>query len=91
MRVRLQSETHGRHFLGSRNTRKAAHSDEFFMSELIDRHPYEAWMKLGKPSMYLNAREKVKSVLAAPLADPLPENVLKTLDDILAAADKELG
>lgn len=81
----------GGHFLGSRNTRNAAYGDEFFMSKLIDRHPYEAWMNLGKPTMYLNAREKVKSILAAPPVDSLPENVLKTLDSILAAADKELA
>ena len=81
----------GGHFLGSRNTRKAAHTDEFFMSKLIDRHPYETWTNLGKPTMYQNAREKVESVLAAPLADPLPENVLKTLNEVLAAADKELA
>lgn len=80
----------GGHFLGSRNTRKAAYSDEFFMSKLMDRHQYETWMNLGKPTMYLNAREKVKSILAAPLDDPLPENVLKKLDVILVAADKEL-
>ena len=81
----------GGHFLGSRNTRKAAHTDEFFMSKLIDRHPYEVWTTLGKPTMYLNAREKVKSLLAAPLDDPLPGNVLKALEEILAAADKELA
>jgi trimethylamine--corrinoid protein Co-methyltransferase len=81
----------GGHFLGSRNTRNAAHTDEFFMPKLIDRHPYEAWATLGKPDIYRNAREKVEAILAAPLVDPLPENVLSTLDEILAAADKELS
>jgi trimethylamine--corrinoid protein Co-methyltransferase len=81
----------GGHFLGSRNTRVAAHSDEFFVSRLQDRHPYEKWMELGKPGMYLNARDKVNAILAAPLEDPLPEQVVRTLDDILAAADKDLA
>jgi trimethylamine--corrinoid protein Co-methyltransferase len=81
----------GGHFLGSRNTRRAAHTDEFFMSKLMDRHPYEAWINLGRPGMYMNAREQVKSILAGPLVDPLPEPVLATLDDILASADKELA
>jgi trimethylamine--corrinoid protein Co-methyltransferase len=81
----------GGHFLGSRNTRRAAHSDEFFISKLMDRHPYEAWTNLGKPTMYLTAREQVRSILAAPPTDPLPAGVLKTLDEILAAADKELA
>ena len=81
----------GGHFLGSRNTRAAAHSDEFFVSKLMDRHPYEAWMNLGRPTMYLKAREEVRTMLAAPLVDPLPGGVLETLDGILAAADKELA
>jgi trimethylamine--corrinoid protein Co-methyltransferase len=81
----------GGHFLSSRSTRIAAHSDEFFMPKLLDRHPYEAWLDLGKPDMYRNAREKVESILAAPLVDPLPQDVLKTLNDVLAAADKELA
>lgn len=81
----------GGHFLGSRNTRSAAHSDEFLISKLVDRHPYQAWIDLGRPSMYLNAREEVKSILAAPVADPLPEAVSASLDRILALADKELA
>jgi trimethylamine--corrinoid protein Co-methyltransferase len=80
----------GGHFLGSRNTRRAAHTDEFFMSKLMDRHPYEAWLDLGKPSMYRNARERVRSILDAPLTDPLPAHVTEKLDEILAAADREL-
>jgi trimethylamine--corrinoid protein Co-methyltransferase len=81
----------GGHFLGSRNTRRAARSDEFFMSNLIDRHPYESWLELGKPGMYRNARQKVEEILSAPMTDPLPENVLNRLDEILLSADKELS
>ena len=81
----------GGHFLGSRNTRRAARSDEFFMSNLLDRHPYESWLELGKPNMYRNAREKVEEILASPQLDPLPENVLARLDEILLAADKDLS
>ncbi len=80
----------GGHFLGSRNTRNAAHTDEFFMSRLLDRHPYEAWASLGRPTMYVNARARVESILGDPAVDVLPDGVLKTLDDILAAADKDL-
>jgi trimethylamine--corrinoid protein Co-methyltransferase len=81
----------GGHFLGSRNTRRAARSDEFFMSNLIDRHPYESWMELGKPNMYRSARQKVEEILAAPMVDPLPESVNRKLDEILLVADKELA
>ena len=80
----------GGHYLGSKNTRRAARSVEFYMSNLLDRHPYEAWLRLGKPNMYTKAREKVREILAGPMVDPLPEDVSSRLDAILLAADKEL-
>ena len=61
------------------------------MSNLIDRHPYESWLELGKPNMYRNARQKVVEILDTPQLDPLPEKVLARLDEILLAADKELS
>jgi trimethylamine---corrinoid protein Co-methyltransferase len=81
----------GGNFLKSRNTRQAAHSDEFYRSALFDRHGYEAWVSLGRPTLYSNAREKVTEILARPLVDPLPEAVSRELDAILAAADRELA
>src|SRR5512146_881108 len=59
----------GGHFLGSKNTRRAARSAEFYMSNLLDRHTYEAWLRLGKPSMYTSAREQVQQILSGPLVD----------------------
>ena len=81
----------GGHFLKSRNTRLATRSREFHMSELLDRHPYDAWLGLGKPGMYPNARQRVKEILAAPPVDALPESVASRLDEILRAADRELA
>lgn len=81
----------GGNFLKSRHTRQAAHSDEFYRSGLFDRHTYEAWVNLGRPTLYTNAREKVAEILARPPADPLPEAVSRELDEILAAADRELA
>lgn len=81
----------GGNFLRTRHTRQLAHSDEFYRSSLFDRHTYEAWVSLGRPTLYSNARKKVAEILARPPADPLPEAVLRELDEILAAADKELA
>jgi trimethylamine--corrinoid protein Co-methyltransferase len=81
----------GGNFLKSRNTRLAARSSEFFYPDLTDRHPYESWVGLGKPTMYSNARKKVEEILSAPLVDPLPGNILQELDEILIVADKELA
>jgi len=81
----------GGHFLGSRNTRNAAHGSEFYVSPLLDRHTYESWLELGKPGIYTRARERVREILAGPVVDPLPEAVSADLDAILLAADKDLA
>ncbi len=81
----------GGHFLASKNTRRAARSAEFYMSNLLDRHTYESWLRLGRPNMYTRAREQVREILAGPLLDPLSEDVLSRLDDLLLRADRELA
>jgi len=80
----------GGHFLKCKSTRKAARSGEFYVPHLIDRHAFEAWQSLGKPTLYSKAREKVAEILAGPVADPLPDSVAKELDEILLAADREI-
>jgi trimethylamine--corrinoid protein Co-methyltransferase len=80
----------GGNFLALHSTRSAARSDEFYLASLMDRHNRDAWLELGKPSMYSNAREKVIEILNAPLMDPIPEKVLQKLDDILNTAEKEI-
>ena len=73
-----------------KGTRKAARSGEFYIPRLFDRHAYEAWVELSRPSLYSAAREQVRTILEAPLVDPLPDDVIGELDDILRAADREL-
>ena len=80
----------GGHFLAQPSTRRAVRSGEFYVPRLIGRHPYEAWLAAGRPSMYTGAREEVRRILAGPIADPLPDHVIDELDRILAAADRDL-
>jgi trimethylamine--corrinoid protein Co-methyltransferase len=80
----------GGNYLALRSTRSAARSDEFHLAALMDRHNRDAWLELGKPTMYSNARQKVIEILNGPLVDPLPEAVIQELDRILAAAEKEI-
>jgi trimethylamine:corrinoid methyltransferase-like protein len=80
----------GGHFLKSRSTRQIARSGVYAPSPLSDRHPYEAWVELGRPSMYSAARAKVTEILEGPIVDPLPEDVAAQLDDILRRADAEI-
>jgi trimethylamine:corrinoid methyltransferase-like protein len=81
----------GGNFLTRRSTRNLARSGEIYFSILLDRHTQEQWTSLGKPGMYSNARKKVEEILAGPVQDPLPENIVEKLETILANADKELA
>ena len=81
----------GGNYLKSRRTRQIARSDEFYYPNLTDRHTYETWLDLGKPTVYTRAREIVDKILAEPLVDPLPGSISIELDEILKSADKELG
>lgn len=80
----------GGHFLKTRSARQAPRSGEFYMSQLLDRHAYEAWIELGRPSMYGKAREKVRQILEEPPVGGLPEAINAELDVILRTADREL-
>ena len=81
----------GGHFLGTKSTRKAARGAEFSIPQLIDRHPYGAWVNLGKPSMYAKAREVVDSILAEPQVDPLTDDVSDKLEQVLRRAESEIS
>jgi len=80
----------GGHFLGTKNTRKASRSTEFYNSQLVDHHPYETWVNLGKPSMYSKARDVVEDILSQPLVDALPDAVCDKLDQILRTAERQI-
>lgn len=81
----------GGNFLSRKSTRKFAHSHEVQYANLLDRHTLDQWLQLGKPSMYSNARKKVEEILAGALQDPLPDDVLGKLEEILARADQRLN
>jgi trimethylamine--corrinoid protein Co-methyltransferase len=80
----------GGNFLAQKSTRRLARSGETYLTGLLDRHTLDQWLELSKPDLYSNARQKVEEILAAPLEDPLPDDVFGKLDEILAKADREL-
>ncbi len=80
----------GGHFLSRKSTRQAPRGGEFFFPSLLNYNSHEAWLELGKPTMYSKAREKVKEILAGPVIDPLPDAITAKLDEILQRADREL-
>ena len=81
----------GGHFLMEANTVAACRSPQFFHPQLVERSTYEEWLKLGQPDMYAKARKKVQAILASPLKQPLPGDVVGKLDDIMRRADAQLA
>jgi len=81
----------GGDFLFSETTRRAARSGEFYLPALLGRGPREAWLSAGSPSMYDRARDRVRQILDAEPADPLPDGIASELDRVLAEADRALG
>ncbi len=76
----------GGHFLKARSTRSAPRSGEFYEPKIIDRQSNEMWNAIGQPSMYSRAREAVERILAEPVQDPLPDETLHNLEEILQKA-----
>jgi len=81
----------GGHFLEQMNTFKACRSAEFLASTLCDRNTHEDWDKLGRPDMYGKARERVEEILASPQKNPLPDDVIGKLEEIMRRADETLN
>jgi trimethylamine:corrinoid methyltransferase-like protein len=77
----------GGHFLARSNTRRACRSNEFSLPALCDRSSNHQWMVLGQPDMYKKARTKVEEILSSPLKNPLSDDVIGKLDEIVRKAD----
>ena len=78
------------HFLMQSNTLAACRGSEFLMPVLCDRSTFEEWTALGRPDIYDRAKERVEEILASPRKNPLPDNVIGKLEDIMRRADDEL-
>jgi len=80
----------GGHFLMQPSTVQACRSDEFYLPELSDRNTFEQWEALGSPTMYGRARKRVEEILAGPQKNPLSDDVIGQLEDIVRRANAEL-
>ena len=76
----------GGHFLKAKSTRQALRTGEFLRPRLVDRHPHDEWVRLGKPEMYQQARHLVEDILAQPDAGVVSTQVWEALQEILHEA-----
>jgi len=60
-------------------------------AQLIDRRARSNWEQDGGTDSYTRAREKVRTILENHEPDPLPEDVLQKIRQIVADTERELG
>jgi trimethylamine--corrinoid protein Co-methyltransferase len=72
----------GGHFLEAEHTLR--HFREHHQSKLIDRKNYDGWIQAGAKTMNDRIRERVHWILDHHEPEPLPEDVLRDLDRMLA-------
>lgn len=81
----LRSVGVGGHFLDTDHT--LVHFREHRYSDLIDRQMYDAWHASGAQTMNQRMRDKLMWILDHHKPDPLPEDIVRELDHIVARAD----
>ena len=79
----------GGDYLSADHTLK--HYKEVWYPSIIDRSSYHPWASAGKPEAIEKARQVARDTIANYIPEQLPKETLKTLRDIVAAADKRAG
>lgn len=80
----------GASFLSHPHTRKW-YRKEHLLAGLVDRDPYEAWVAAGRTTIVDKAHTEVGRRLALPGAPPLPEEVARELERIMASYARSSG
>ena len=81
----------GGHFLIQMSTVKACRSAEFMAPTLCDRSAYEKWDEIGRPGhVRQGKRAGLKRSWRRRKKNPLPDEVLGKLEDIMRRADEAL-
>ena len=80
----------GGNFVADPHTLKFLRGERFIPS-LLYRNSREAWVAEGSKTLLERARERARAILAEHEPNPLPEDVGKALDELVAKALKRLG
>jgi trimethylamine:corrinoid methyltransferase-like protein len=85
----LQAIAPGGHFLATQHTLR--HCREGFLPRLFTRLPRDAWESAGEDDLIARARERCRALLGGPAPEPLPEDRLREMAAVVAAADRRLS
>jgi trimethylamine--corrinoid protein Co-methyltransferase len=80
-----------RNFLGQKHTLKYLKSGEIFMTKLAERGSWEGWETAGRIGLVERAQAEAKRILREHQVPPLEPAQERELDDLMSAAEKELG
>ena len=81
----------GDHFLASEETLRWFREEMHQASSVIDRDTYDVWKSHGKKSVWHRACEEVERILSSHSVEPLPDDALKALMDIMKDDARRLG
>jgi trimethylamine--corrinoid protein Co-methyltransferase len=77
-------------FLAEDHTVEHLRAGELIQLTLSERESRTQWEVSGMATMESRARDRARSILASHVVEPLPEEVIRELAQILAHADAEL-
>ncbi|MBN2386477.1 MAG: trimethylamine methyltransferase family protein [Anaerolineales bacterium] len=80
-----------RNFLGQKHTLKALRSGEMLLTRLAERGTWDGWEAAGREGMVERAQAEAERILGSHQVPPLEAAQERELDNLLAAAEKELG
>jgi trimethylamine--corrinoid protein Co-methyltransferase len=81
----------GEHFLGSEETLRWFREELSLPGSVIDRDTYDAWISHGNQSAWDRACEEVERIMSSYTVEPLPDDSLKALMNIMKDDAKRLG
>jgi trimethylamine--corrinoid protein Co-methyltransferase len=79
-----------RNFLDQRHTVRHLRAGELWPTRLAERRAWEEWQQAGREGMVERAQAQAERLLVEHQVPPLAEDQERALDEILAAAGREL-
>jgi trimethylamine--corrinoid protein Co-methyltransferase len=81
----------GDHFLTSAETLRWFREEVYRTGPVVDRDAYDNWVGRGKKSAWDRARLEVARVLSSHTVEPLPDDRLAALTDVMRADARRMG
>jgi trimethylamine--corrinoid protein Co-methyltransferase len=81
----------GDHFLTSTETLRWFREEVYRTGPVVDRDAYDNWVGRGKKSAWDRARLEVARVLSSHTVEPLPDDRLAALTDVMRADARRMG